>query len=384
ADDDRRLAGRSGLERLRILSLQGVRCRAARDPPRRLGSGLDRAGFDADPVAGERQDRQRQVAEHRQLRRAGPRVPVGLRSHRGLLRRARPERPQRLRQRRPGAWLVGLPVDLQRQRVLARLPPAAQPPGHPPLLVHPEAPPHEGVRRPADGLHAPVPLEEHRLRDAHPVARVPLRDGSAGARQRARGEHHGRRQEADPGLRAGALEQVPAGSAARGAYQRGQGWRGRVLRRMSRARAKRGWIALAAVMAVSLGALALHAANPTPPLPVGVAAPPPVNALPPANVKIVFTINPSNKKAMVFWGKKRLGIIAPHAPLVVQRPRDSGPLDVVVKSDGYLTVQTRAYTFADSKVAVKLTQVDQKNTLLGYREELPPDGGAPSNPDGGI
>ena len=153
---------------------------------------------------------------------------------------------------------------------------------------------------------------------------------------------------------------------------------------MSRARVKRGWIALAAVMAVSLGALALHAANPTPPLPVGVAAPPPVNAPPPANVKIVFTINPANKKAMVFWGKKRLGIIAPHAPLVVQRPRDSGPLDVVVKSDGYLTVQTRAYTFADSKVAVKLTQVDQKNTLLGYREELPPDGGAPSNPDGGI
>jgi hypothetical protein len=153
---------------------------------------------------------------------------------------------------------------------------------------------------------------------------------------------------------------------------------------MSRARWKRGWIAGAVVLALSLGALALQAANSTPPLPVGVAAPPPVTAPPPANVKIVFTIVPSNKKAMVFWGKKRLGIIAPHAPLVVQRPRDSGPLDVLVKSDGYITVQTRAYTFADTKVAVKLTPVDQKNTLLGYREELPPDGGAPANPDGGI
>lgn len=152
---------------------------------------------------------------------------------------------------------------------------------------------------------------------------------------------------------------------------------------MSPARRSRWWIAVVVAAGLSLGALALQAANPTPPLPVGVAAPPPVNVPPPANVKIVFTINPSTKKAMVFWGKKRLGIIAPHAPLVVQRPRDSGPLDVVVKSDGYVPVQTRAYTFGDTKVAVKLTQLDQKNTLLGYREELPPDGGAP-NPDGGI
>lgn len=146
-------------------------------------------------------------------------------------------------------------------------------------------------------------------------------------------------------------------------------------------------IGLGVVAACSLGALALVAraatpASPTAP-PVGVAAPEAPSTLSP-NVKIVFTINPSNKKAMVFWGKKRLGIIAPHAPLIIQRPRDSGPLDVVVKSDGYVPVQTRAYTFADSKVGVKLTPLDQKNTLLGYREELPPDGGAPPNPDGGM
>ena len=153
---------------------------------------------------------------------------------------------------------------------------------------------------------------------------------------------------------------------------------------MTATRAKRWSIGLAVAAFASLGALALHAATQAPPLPIDVAAPPPAAAPPSPNVKIVFTIVPSNKKAMVFWGKKRLGIIAPHQPLVVQRPRDSGPLDVVVKSDGYVPVQTRAYTFADSKVAVKLTPVDQKNTLLGYREELPPDGGAPSNPDGGI
>jgi hypothetical protein len=88
---------------------------------------------------------------------------------------------------------------------------------------------------------------------------------------------------------------------------------------------------------------------------------------------------------MVFWGKKKLGPIAPHQPLVIQRPRDSGPLDLVVRADGCLPVQTRAYTFADNKLAVKVTPLEEKKTLLGYREELPPDGGAPpsQSPDAG-
>jgi hypothetical protein len=104
------------------------------------------------------------------------------------------------------------------------------------------------------------------------------------------------------------------------------------------------------------------------------------------NVRIVFTVVPNTKKATVTWGKKKLGLIGPHAPLIVQRPRDSGPLDVVVRADGCVPVQTRAYTFEDSKVAVKLTPNEQKNTLLGFREEVSPDGGAvvpSSNPDGG-
>ena len=87
---------------------------------------------------------------------------------------------------------------------------------------------------------------------------------------------------------------------------------------------------------------------------------------------------------MVLWGKKRLGIIAPHQPLILQRPRDSGPMDLIVQSEGYVTVQTRAYTFADTKLAVKLTPIDQKKTLLGYRQEVPsPDAGALPSPDAG-
>ena len=102
-------------------------------------------------------------------------------------------------------------------------------------------------------------------------------------------------------------------------------------------------------------------------------------ASPSANVKITIITVPSQKGVFVFWGKKRLGAIAPHQPLILQRPRDSGPLDLLIKCDGFVTVQTRAYTFADSKLAVKLTPLDQKNTLLGYREEVPatPDAGAP-------
>ena len=161
---------------------------------------------------------------------------------------------------------------------------------------------------------------------------------------------------------------------------------------MTRQRVLRAWrmrFGVTALVAASLlaavAAVADDAAAPAAGAP-GEAAP--AVAKPPSTtVRIVFTVLPSTKKATVSWGKKRLGVIGPHAPLIVQRPRDSGPLDVVVRADGCVPVQTRAYTFEDSKVAVHVTPNDQKNTLLGYREELPAtDGGvAPSapNPDGG-
>jgi hypothetical protein len=64
---------------------------------------------------------------------------------------------------------------------------------------------------------------------------------------------------------------------------------------------------------------------------------------------------------------------------VLERPRDSGPLDLTIHASGFLPVHTRAYTFTDSRVAVKLTPPSEKNTLFGYREEPPP----PPNPDAG-
>jgi hypothetical protein len=92
-------------------------------------------------------------------------------------------------------------------------------------------------------------------------------------------------------------------------------------------------------------------------------------------IKIVFQTVPP-VKAEVLWGKRRLGFVqGPRKPLIVERPRDSGPLDILVRAAGYLPVNTRAYTFSDTRVTVRLTPVAEKHTLFGYRQELP-DAGA--------
>ena len=115
--------------------------------------------------------------------------------------------------------------------------------------------------------------------------------------------------------------------------------------------------------------------------PVAPVAPVPAATAPAAppspNVTIAITVVPP-RAASVYWGKARLGIIKPRGALVVSRPRDSGPLDLIIRADGCLPVHTRAYTFNDNRISVRLTPLDQKSTLLGYREEVPPDAGAPS------
>jgi hypothetical protein len=143
---------------------------------------------------------------------------------------------------------------------------------------------------------------------------------------------------------------------------------------------KRSWWRWLATLGTAGGLIALcFAADGAAPAPVrpavdGGAAPP----MSP-NVKVVFQTVPP-EKAMVYWGKRPLGIInrIPKRSLIIERPRDSGPLDVVVRSKGYLPVRTRAYTFTDSKVFVKLTPVEEKKTLFGYREEIPDAGASDS------
>jgi hypothetical protein len=140
--------------------------------------------------------------------------------------------------------------------------------------------------------------------------------------------------------------------------------------------------AVAAAVAVVVGLGAAFAARLQPPVKLF-----PTSMAEADTVKVTLVTVPPAPRVFVLWGKKRLGMIAPKQPLVVQRPRDSGPLDLILQAEGYVPVQTRAYTFGDNKVSVKLTPLDQKNTLLGYRQELPPDeadGGVLAAPEAGV
>jgi hypothetical protein len=88
------------------------------------------------------------------------------------------------------------------------------------------------------------------------------------------------------------------------------------------------------------------------------------------------------RKAAVRWGNKSLGTIPAPKPMVIERQRDSGPLDLVIRAAGFLPVHTRAYTFSDSRVSVKLTPPSEKSKLFGYKQEPAPnpDGGPPPDP----
>ncbi|MBU0553338.1 hypothetical protein KKF91_13320 [Myxococcota bacterium] len=96
-------------------------------------------------------------------------------------------------------------------------------------------------------------------------------------------------------------------------------------------------------------------------------------------VEITVQASP-NVKAHVYHGRQHIGL----TPLRFQWPKDSGPLDLVVKRNGYITVNTRAYTYRNERLVVELTKEENAKTLFGYKEKLPPDGGvdaAPSEED---
>ena len=105
------------------------------------------------------------------------------------------------------------------------------------------------------------------------------------------------------------------------------------------------------------------------------AAPPP----PPKTVKIIINTTP-RRRARVYHGRKKLGV----TPLVLDLPYDSGPRDIVVRTPGFIAVNTRIYTFKDEKVIVALTREEEASALFGYREKIPSDGGASDSADAGL
>ena len=56
----------------------------------------------------------------------------------------------------------------------------------------------------------------------------------------------------------------------------------------------------------------------------------------------------------------------------------------MLKRGGYLWVNTRANTFKDDKVIVKMTKKEEASTLFGYRQAINPDGGVDAGSDGGV
>jgi hypothetical protein len=104
-------------------------------------------------------------------------------------------------------------------------------------------------------------------------------------------------------------------------------------------------------------------AQPPAPSPAPLAAPRPR----PKKVKIIVRSIPP--KAFVFWGKKNLG----PTPVTLERPTDSGPVDLVVRAEGYFPLHTRAYTVKNDPILVRLTRLADRMSIFGAKKELPPE-----------
>lgn len=77
----------------------------------------------------------------------------------------------------------------------------------------------------------------------------------------------------------------------------------------------------------------------------------------------IKVVTDSPKGAQVYWGPKDLG----PTPLEILRPRSSGPLDLILRAPGYLTLHTRAFTDRDDRIAVHLIPETDAPRMLGYR-----------------
>lgn len=84
-------------------------------------------------------------------------------------------------------------------------------------------------------------------------------------------------------------------------------------------------------------------------------------------VKIKVIVD-GRRQAHVIWGRKDFGV----APLEIQRPRNSGPLDLIVVAPGYLPLHARALTDRDDVLSLRLYSAAEAPQLLGYRADAVP------------
>jgi len=78
----------------------------------------------------------------------------------------------------------------------------------------------------------------------------------------------------------------------------------------------------------------------------------------------------STPRANVRWGARALGT----TPLKLERPHDSGPLDLTLTAGGHLTHHIRAFTFKDESLNVRMVPDHEAHTVFGYpqRGEVAP------------
>lgn len=89
--------------------------------------------------------------------------------------------------------------------------------------------------------------------------------------------------------------------------------------------------------------------------------PPQVSA--PVDLVTIHVLVEPPQRAHVIWGAKDFGV----GPLDIRRPRGSGPLDLLVRAPGYLTLHTRAFTERDNTLSVRLVPETEAPRFAGYQ-----------------
>lgn len=87
----------------------------------------------------------------------------------------------------------------------------------------------------------------------------------------------------------------------------------------------------------------------------------------PADLVTIHVLVQPPQRAHVIWGAKDFGL----GPLDIRRPRGSGPLDLLVRAPGYLTLHTRAFTDRDNTLSVRLVPEAEAPRFAGYRAPAP-------------
>ena len=87
-------------------------------------------------------------------------------------------------------------------------------------------------------------------------------------------------------------------------------------------------------------------------------------------VTLTLSISPP-VKAVVMWGSKQVTRISPdHLTVELQRPRNTGPLDLEIRAEGFLPHHTRLYSDRNDKVTVRLVRPADASSLLGFRSSV--------------